>query len=192
MHNDVVSHQTRKNLASLSSYLKKVALTAPPSAFGMNTYYAQVGSHDCASSACAVGHYAQMLGWELSPMGVKPAKGFTVAPSSCFLSAEGKMMWSDFSRIMIGLSTGGETKGDWNWMFSGEWEDVDNTILGAAARIDYYLANGVPEDFTVQWSGGDFTDEMLYRYLDKRTALEEQRDAVLLVEPIQIDPRVAK
>lgn len=192
MHNDVVSHQTRKNLASLSSYLKKVALTAPPSAFGMNTYYVPTYRNDCASSACAVGHYAQMLGWELSPMGVKPVEGFTVAPSSCFLSAEGKMRWSDFSRIMIGLSIGGETKGDWNWLFSGEWEDVDDTILGAAARIDYYLANGVPEDFTLQWANGEFTDEMLYRYLDKRTALEEQRDAVLLVEPVQIDPRVAK
>lgn len=33
------------------------------------------------------------------------------------------------------------------WVVWGDWDKYDNTRLGAAKRIDYLLANGVPESF---------------------------------------------
>jgi hypothetical protein len=34
----------------------------------------------------------------------------------------------------------------WNWLFDGQWAGVDNTPKGAAARIRYALAHGVPDN----------------------------------------------
>ena len=53
-----------------------------------------------------------------------------------------------------------EAHDTFEWMFGGAWHGVDNTHHGAAKRIRYYLANGVPEDF----EPGDSEEAMLALY----------------------------
>lgn len=49
----------------------------------------------------------------------------------------------------------------WNWCFSGYWAHYDNTPLGAAKRIQYFLDNGLPEEFEDE---GDINADRLNLY----------------------------
>lgn len=42
---------------------------------------------------------------------------------------------------------------EWIWIFESEWEGVDNSREGAAQRIRWLLANGLPEDHIAQRYG---------------------------------------
>lgn len=44
---------------------------------------------------------------------------------------------------------------EWKWLFSGYWKDVDNTPTGSAARILYFLENGLPENWEQVLTGDD-------------------------------------
>lgn len=188
MHNPLITQETRDNLAKLSTYLREKASQDSRLKFGMETFYSS-NPHLCGTSACAIGHYALMLGWEPVNGGVTPPakQGLENCPAD-----RGEVLgWLTFSRQVLGLSSRGATEHDWNWMFSGEWGEVDNTILGAAARIDYYLERGVPENFSMSNSNSKFNDTMTNHYLDRRMKLEAAPRAHLLVETLQLDPRIA-
>jgi hypothetical protein len=41
----------------------------------------------------------------------------------------------------------------WSYLFHQVWHKIDNTPTGAAKRIRYYVANGLPENWKDQMSG---------------------------------------
>jgi hypothetical protein len=41
----------------------------------------------------------------------------------------------------------------WEYLFDANWRDTDNTPTGAAKRIRYYVANGLPENWQEQLWG---------------------------------------
>lgn len=141
----------RKNLAKLATYLE--SLPDDYEAFDMSSFFdstdheAEIsyalhngGVHNCGTSACAVGH--------------GPAAGFLLNPDEIGWFGP---RWSEYSaRVFTYPHTP-----EWDWMFSGAWCEVDNTIKGAAARIRYLLAgNLVPIPLTdCEW-----TDEHVALY----------------------------
>lgn len=42
-----------------------------------------------------------------------------------------------------------------DWLFASEWARVDNTRLGAAQRIEWYLANGIPDNIRQPYTSVD-------------------------------------
>lgn len=80
---------------------------------------------DCGAVACAVGH--------------GPAAGIPAH------YGEG---WNRYSERVFDLPDMA-----WDWCFSDAWKKVDNTPHGAAARIRYLLANGLPDDAFEQQKG---------------------------------------
>jgi len=79
----------------------------------------------CGTTACAVGH--------------GPLAGIPVLPGET---------WHDYEYRVFGVSKviGWQA---WSFLFSGQWADspLNNTAKGSAARIDYFLKHGVPEDY---------------------------------------------
>lgn len=83
----------------------------------------------CSTSACAVGHAPYVEGLP------KP---------------EVDESWVGYSVRIFGLVS---SSYEWEWCFSGEWADADNTPHGAAKRILWLLEHGLPEDFHEQLYG---------------------------------------
>ena len=98
--------------------------------FGMGLYYGNltppevgtVAPSACGSVACAVGH---------APSMVEPP-----------IALEN---WRCYCLRVFGMQ---QDSIDWIWLFSPNWSDHDNTVAGAVSRIDYYLAHGVPKEFS--------------------------------------------
>lgn len=83
----------------------------------------------CGTAACAAGHAT-----------------YLVAPK---LADE---YFSDYCRRIFGVNPS-EPDGPWDWCFGASWAYIDNTPTGAADRIEWLLANGVPEDCRDQRRG---------------------------------------
>ena len=114
-----------KNLETLSKYLKSGKLKAD---FDMENFTPRGNEYSattCGSVGCAVGHgpYAGIEKFDY----------------------EG---WVQYSMRVLKLE-----KNEWIWCFSEKWARVDNTPLGAAARIDYMLQNGLQENWKEQLEG---------------------------------------
>jgi hypothetical protein len=80
----------------------------------------------CGTCACALGHGLAA--------GIAP-----LAPL-----AEVTFQWSFWQSYSEQFVDGDR---QWQWCFSDAWGDFDNSHRGAAARIRYLLANGVPLGF---------------------------------------------
>lgn len=165
MITECVSAQTRAELVKLSTYLREVDSRPSNLKFDMETFYSPT-PHECGSSACAIGHYAIMIGWQPMYGGIAPPEGQVV--ETCSIGESNVLGWQVFSRQVLGLSNRGSTEEDWDWLFSGEWGGVDNTALGAAARIDYYLEHGVPDPFSISSSLSKYNETMVDLYKDYR------------------------
>jgi len=103
--------------------------------FDMDHYY--VGAHyvqrqrmpqqagqppaSCGAVACVLGHATSI---------VEPAKG--------------DKDWDSYGERVFGLRF---CDIEWEWLFSSEWSEYDNSLEGAVFRIDYYLKHGVPDMF---------------------------------------------
>jgi hypothetical protein len=127
-----ITTEQRANLKTLSEYLKQPVLKAE---FDMSMFTSFDGtthvsrSIDCGSCGCAIGH--------------GPYAGISK------LSTED---WLAYSKRVFYDSNNRDT---WNFLFNDNWANIDetNTALQAAARIDYFLVNGVPDEDT--WSYED-------------------------------------
>lgn len=147
---------TEARLLKLSDYLRNLP---PERTFSMDTFYdsSYTGGGDatdmevCGTAACAVGHYAIMEGFDVTSSGVKPV----VVTEDWFQKTEEyvnviRMDWCTFVEKEIGVPTVWLDTPIFDWLFGSDWTGEDNTPEGAAARIDYFLAHGVPEDFVHQ------------------------------------------
>jgi hypothetical protein len=56
--------------------------------------------------------------------------------------------WDQYSHRVFGLELAA-----WAWCFSSRWRDTDNTPEGAALRIRWLHAHGVPQDWYEQSHG---------------------------------------
>lgn len=100
----------------------------------------KVKVYDCGAVACAVGHCVDA--------GFDPVKSVD------------ENWWSGRKDICIDWSKTAEkyfvdsiSNDAWDWMFSGEWDRVDNTPHGAAMRICWYITNGLPDNWEDQMYG---------------------------------------
>lgn len=179
MDKSILTKQAQQNLQDLADYLKAYAakrsseeVNEPTAAFGMGRFFndeLDKTAHQCGTSACAVGHYAIMREFECTEVSV-------IDKNLCELS------WHKFSEEHIGVASHNEQAPIWDWLFSGRWQVYDDTPLGAAARIEYFLENGVPDEFTRQhafdvdviFAGGCYGRGIIAKYLPRRQALEAE------------------
>jgi hypothetical protein len=99
-------------------FLKQIQLFPEPEHVGGVSAY-----HSCGTAACALGH--------------GPAAG---------IICQKPLTWRGYSKEYFGLDSD-SADFDWDWCFSGDWYWHDDTPQGAGERIEYFLANGVPEGF---------------------------------------------
>lgn len=129
----------RKRLEKLATYLE--SLPEDYDHFTMNFFvlsrsqdeevrYAREngGVASCGAVACAVGH--------------GPAAGILVPLQfirrNCFKRLY--VAWYEYAGYLAPEEA-------YNWLFIDDWKDYDNHHWGAAARIRYYLEDGVPKGF---------------------------------------------
>lgn len=132
----------RENLTKLATYLEQLPIDYKH--FDMEGYYDKdhqltheqaldyalnnggVDKFNCGTVACAVGH--------------GPAAGILFKPSE--ITWYDKPNWDRYARNFVDdtMAT------DFRWLFSSEWEHVDNTHRGAAARIRYLLDGHAPQE----------------------------------------------
>lgn len=129
-----------ENLTKLADFLERVV---PPPKFDIRNYLSSGNGYSidlddatsevyntCGTSACAAGH---------GPLaGIRKLK-----------SDDG---WDGYCRRVFGADPYSDD-GEWHWMFSNRWANRDNTPEGAAARIKWYLAYGVPNSYFDQIHG---------------------------------------
>lgn len=144
----------RENLDKLATYLEK--LPADYKHFEMTdyitgkrgnseqVYYAlnNGGVDTCGTAGCAIGH--------------GPAAGILFKEEDLKVNqywASGfEVDWNLYcDRYFVPTNSP-----EFEWMFGGAWYNWDNTPHGAAARIRYFLDNGVPADACEERAhGGD-------------------------------------
>lgn len=159
MDKSLLSEQAQNNLVELAAYLKShhKDWVKPNTSedegelvgFDLwNFFYSgsENKEHKCGSTACAVGHFAVMRGYEARKIGVYVTEN-TVGENG-FISDGNRMLWADFSADIIGVDAGGRQRIIWNWIFSSHWVGFDNSALGVAARIGYFLEYGIPYEFS--------------------------------------------
>jgi hypothetical protein len=150
--------QHRKNLLKLADYLE--SLPKDYKHFDMATFASHYGNHDlpmpsdvmaakspkafladCGTVACAVGH--------------GPAAGIAVKPDELLASTFGgrkkvyDVAWGQYSGRVFGVDPTKIFSGSsrvFQFLFGGDWDDIDNHHYGAAARIRYFLDTGVALD----------------------------------------------
>lgn len=129
------------NLRALAGYLRTLAANGnvlDGVGFDLATFSDTdlADKSECQSSACAVGHFAIMLGG-------KPTDDGVILESGVFLD------WLGFSIQSLGIkSTGASGEAvAWEYLFGDDWASIDNTPLGVVARIEFFLEHGVPNRF---------------------------------------------
>lgn len=120
------------NLQTLSAYLKN-GLKAQ---FTMRLYDddgSTMGLYkrDCGTAGCAVGH--------------GPYAGIVKLPSETWKQYTQRVFGSTESRS-LNLNNASSF---FRWIFSGGWEATDNTPVGAALRIDWFLEHGCPDEESI-------------------------------------------
>ncbi len=151
-----LSPEQETNLRTLAAYLHGPKLKArfTMTVFAITDYAEQEEEVDCGTAGCAVGHgpYA----------GIPKRKGES---------------WFAYSCRVFGLVPADDKTNApaWNWCFDASWRGYDNTPEGAAKRIEWLLANGVPEGFRAAPSYGFvhmYNPEAYYR--DEQTAITDK------------------
>lgn len=122
----------RVRLAALAKFLRELV---PDDNFGMkyfvngnNIHIERANIHTCGTVACAAG-------WG----------------TALFPPQAGETDWRDYVKRVFGVELGFDDT--FVWLFGALWHQVDNTPTGAAARIEYYLEHGLPDNIYDQQSG---------------------------------------
>ena len=174
----VLTDEAQANLVELAAYLKNYATkiaeanrlkksNAKATGFDLDHFFEDHHSgkhHNCSTTACAVGHFAIMRGYDPSFEGVN-------------VEGDTSMGWRTFSAKVIGISPSGEHELIWDWLFAGVWSECDNTPLGVVARIEYFLEHGVPDDFNTElfsFIGNTTPEDITGTYIKRRYELETE------------------
>ena len=114
-----------ENLIRMADYIE----TVPQEKFGMMAYrYGDNTRYECDSIGCIIGHCTILDDADL-PINISGSIAFQV-----------------WSQKFIGT----DDEEVWLYLFSYHWMHSDNTPTGAAKRIRYYVANGLPENWQDQ------------------------------------------
>lgn len=134
----IVSDDQVANLRKLSAYLRTLPADYPDfemdkftqDGAGSSWHRAHVPA--CGTAACAAGH--------------GPAAQIAPIDGETWAAYTKRAFIDDGSQFDVRWAA-------WNWCFGGDWSETDNTVHGAANRIDWLLANGLPEDADEQCWG---------------------------------------
>lgn len=119
-----LTDEQRSNLTKLAAYLRTLPAEYPDFEMDLFTQDGQgYGRHiahkpACGTAACAAGHGP----WA----GIDPLPGET---------------WVAYSHRAFA-----ERGSGFSWCFDERWSRIDNSAHGAAARIEWMLEHGIPED----------------------------------------------
>lgn len=136
---ELTQAQARNNLELLADYL--MTLPEGYEHFDMATYNEdEVGainnSSHCGTSACALGHAPYV-------------KGLPAVEEDPII--EDHPDFDTYCEVVFNIHTDSD---EWAWLFSQDWDDVDNTPKGAAKRIYWMLEHGLPPTWNWQLNGG--------------------------------------
>jgi len=119
----------RENLKLMADYIE----TIPQDKFDMEIFRnGQQTEHECNSVGCVIGHCTVL---DKNPLP---------------LHKDGDIAFYAWSKEFTGLEP---LSGEWEYLFSSDWEDMDNTPTGAASRIRHFLEHGLPQDGREQMAG---------------------------------------
>jgi hypothetical protein len=124
----------RENLQRMADYIR----TIPQEKFDMSVFRDgnDAFSSECKTVGCAVGHCTILDDRPLP------------------ITLNGEINYLNWSMEFTGLDTGpGCGNPEWQWCFSPYWVITDNTPEGAARRIEWLLANGLPDNSSEQEYG---------------------------------------
>lgn len=161
MNASVLSIEVQDNLKHLVNFLKLLACQDNPKViFDLEHAYevAYDGQEVVSTSIDVVTCFALMKGYKTSSYGVHFSNGLNVE-------------WSMVAERFMGIGSEHRTKDILDWINSGEWSDVDNTAIGAAARINYFLKYGLPSAFLVSNSCAKYNETMVVLYAGEREAI---------------------
>jgi len=131
----------RENLSRMADYIE----TVPQKKFNMRLFRTgEEKNHECGSGGCILGHCTIL---DKNPLP---------------LDSYGDINFSAWSLEFTGLNPFCD---EWNYLFSGDWDGVDNTPAGAAKRIRHFLEKGLPDDWR-----GQIEDSAPLSYLKNKTA----------------------
>ena len=113
-----LSAAQRKNVKTLLIYLKKGGL---PAGFTMARFSDEYDESAtvCGTAGCIIGH--------------GPHAGIVKSVDE---------VWSDYGNLRFAARS---TLNSWRFIFSGLWQDFDNSLSGAVRRLEYALKFGIPQ-----------------------------------------------
>ena len=144
--------QQRENLWKLAARLR--AMPPPNIRFNMETYYKQL-PNECGTIACAIGCASEIVAPR--EIAVHYFDEMYQAVVNDNLDGENALgshdfeSWDAYAKRLFGFSNNDDGAG--GWCFEADWAQVDNTPLGAARRIEWYLEHGLPDDWYGQMKG---------------------------------------
>lgn len=127
----------RKNLKILAKKLE----TVNPEHFDITVYnktyesrFVKVKDIDfsCNTCGCVLGHAATFPEFKITEQDIYE-----------FMN-DYPFAWQKFTEKYFGIEVDSFV---WTWLFSTDWSEVDNTLQGAIRRINYFIQNGMPENF---------------------------------------------
>jgi hypothetical protein len=146
--------QQRENLLALAAGLR--TMPPPNVRFTMSFFCDHYGRDQpvCGSVGCAVGCATYIV----EPRAVAQIGfgGMYWASRNDRLDGTNALperfyeTYTQYSARVFGVGGTASTITVWQWMFGEDWTYVDNTPQGAAARIEWYLAHGLPENWRAQ------------------------------------------
>ena len=119
----------KENLKLMADYIE----TVPQANFNMRRLReGQQTERECDSVGCVLGHCT------------------VIDENPLPLHKSGEIDFAAWSREFTGLPSFSDK---WRYLFSGHWVTVDNTPMGTASRIRYFLEYGLPKNWYKQMAG---------------------------------------
>lgn len=145
----------KDNILRMVEYLTELDTIAAP--FHMDVYRENNTEYHnphlaCKSPACVVGHCTVLDTPENR--------------DRCFNGMDGAFNYGKWTYEFTGLTPFTRV---WAWAFAWQWAEVDNTIQGAIARLNYLLIHGEPPfhfDEVFFYNDEQSQQEMLAGWLD--------------------------
>lgn len=115
----------------------------------------------CGTTGCIVGHAPQLFSeWFFTPNVI----------ARC--SSNGWIDWLKVSDVVFGGNEAGKSDQPsdgiiWAWMFCSTWDELDDTPLGGAKRIEHIVEHKTPPQFYIDYKQGRMNKNTAYDNLAK-------------------------